>query len=378
MAFPRIGGPNVPLDNDALAQPLFGYLYAGGGINTIDLAAGQSFVLPAGQFQIVPGPYTQYQFRDPITGLWRSLTQDGAGPFIGWGDGYNTRLVNLTGCAVGGFVTNVGSGYSSAPTVTASAGGSTWQAIVGGAINATITITNAGAGYNYPPQLVISPPPAGGVQATAHCTISGGAINAVTVDNQGAGYLVAPTVLVIPDPREASASTPGPTTAAVLTVNATLAGGGTITALVCTNHGTPLTSVPTLTFTGGGGSSAAATAVMCLTATGFTVGAGGAAYGNAQPFLVITGGGIVPGAAGATVNPQLSSNLFTPRQANITGTSTAGGAVTATGAVVNDGGLFQAVPNGFVIAGGSGLATTVAQVTITVGGITDHSLVQPV
>lgn len=379
MAFPRIGGPNVPLDNNTLANPLFGYLSTAGGINQVDLPAGAIFILPAGQYQLTPGPYTQYQVKDPITGLWRSQATFGSSPLVAWGDAANTRLVNLTGCAVGGFITNVGSGYTSAPVVTASAGASAWTAIVGGAINATVTITNAGAGYNYPPLLFISPPPAGGIQATAHTTLTTGTVGSVVVDNQGAGYLVAPTILVYPDPRDAGAATPGPTTAAVLTVNATLAGAQTITGLICTNHGTPLTSVPTLTFTGGGGSSAAATVVMEFTATGFTVGTGGAVYGNAQPFLVITGGGIVPGSAGATINPTLSSNLFTPRQANISGTSTAGGAITATGLIVNDGGLFQAVPNGFVIASGTGaLPTTTGIVTITVGGVTDYSILQPI
>ena len=377
MAFPRIGGSNVPLDCGDLAQPLFGYLYAGGGINTIDLAAGEYMYIPSGTYEVTPGPYTQLQFRDPITGAWRSQQSVGNSSRVVGSDGYNWRLANLTGCAIGAFITNVGSGYTSAPTVTASAGASTWTPIVGGAINATVTITNAGAGYGYPPILFISPPPAGGIQATAHCTLSGGTIGSVVVDNQGAGYAVAPTILVFPDPRDVASG--AITTTAVLTVNATLAGAGTITGLLVGNHGTPLTAVPTLSFTGGGGSSAAATAVMCFTATGFTVGTGGAAYGNAQPFLVITGGGIVGGSAGATINPQLSSNLTTPRQANISGTSTAGGAITATGAIVNDGGLFQAVPQGFVIASGTGaLPTTTGIVTITVGGVTDYSLLQPI
>ena len=176
----------------------------------------------------------------------------------------------------------------------------------------------------------------------------------MTVVDQGAGYTKAPTITIVPSPYEATASTPGPTTPGVLTVNATLTGAGTITAVICTNPGTPVTSVPTLTISGGGGASGAATAIMCFTATGFTVGNGGAVYGNAQPFLVITGGGIVTTAAGAVVNPSIGSNWFTPRQASISGTSSAGGAVTATGLSINDGGLFMAVPQGFVLASGTG------------------------
>ena len=56
-------------------------------------------------------------------------------------DGQNYRLANLTGCPVGALMTNVGSGYTSAPTVAASAGSSAWTAVVGGAINSTVTVT---------------------------------------------------------------------------------------------------------------------------------------------------------------------------------------------------------------------------------------------
>lgn len=344
------------------------------------LPAGSFHAVPPGQWYITPGPYCLLEWLDPVSGLWR-----GQNPLVGGAhyissDGQNFRVGNRTGTALGAYVTNVGSGYTSAPTVTSNgSGGSLWKAIVGGAINATVAITTAGAGYNYAPQLIIGAPPAGGIQATATCTISAGAINAVTVVNQGAGYTTVPLITIVPDPREATAATPGPTTAGVLTINATLAGAQTITAVICTDPGAAVTSVPTLTFSGGGGSSAAATAVMCFTATGFTVGNGGAVYGNAQPFLVITGGGIVSGSAGAVVNPDVGVNWFTPRQANISGTSTAGGAVTATGAVVNDGGLFMAVPQGFVLASGTGaLPTTTAIVTITVGGVTDGYKLSPV
>lgn len=363
--------PNFPLVLPA-GQPVTSPGFITQGAGPLSLAAGETYLIPAGAYYVAPGDCSFVQVKDPVTGLWFSL---GSVPNEGHhvqSDGANFRLANLSGCVAGALLTNVGSGYTSAPTVTASAGSSAWTAVVGGAINSTVTITTAGAGYVHAPILVVSPPPAGGVPATAVATVTGGAISAVTVINQGAGYTIAPTITVVPDPRDTI------TTPAVLTVNATLAGAGTITALLCTDHGTPLTAVPTLSFSGGGGASAAATAVMCFVATGITVGAGGAAYGNAQPFLVITGGGVVGGTPGAVVNPNIDKLIFTPRQANITGTSTAGGAVTATGIVINDPGMFQAVPSGFVIAGGSALATTVAQVTVTVGGVSDTSMIFPI
>lgn len=377
MTVSRIGGsgvklsPNYPARN-ATSSTSSSTLGAG----PITLAGGEGMLIPSGQYTVMPGEYSQVQLIDPISGLWRNIAARPGVPRQVFSDGANYRLINLSGCAVGAYITNVGSAYTSAPTVTASSGSSAWTAVVGGAINTSVTITTAGAGWNYAPILVFDSPPSGGVQATAYCTISAGAINAVTVINQGAGYTSVPTITILPDPREASASTPGPTTASVLT--AALTGSGTITAVVCTNHGTALTAVPTLAFSGGGGSSAAATAVMCFSATGFTVGNGGAVYGNAQPFLVTAAGGVVAGTAGAVVNPQLDRKLFVPRTAFITGTSEAGGAVTATGAVIQDGGLFQAVPTGFVTASGtSALPTTTAIVTITVGATVDTSFIYP-
>lgn len=366
MATTRISGSGLGLTQFNLVD---------GNVNTntniMTLAAGETFMVPAGQWHASLGPYTWLQDRDPITNKFRTTTTQNSSTTFVNSDGNNVRIANLTGCPLGAVVTNVGSGYTSAPTVTASAGNSTWLAIVGGAINTTVTITTAGAGYVNPPVLLFSPPPAGGVAATGYATVSGGAITGVTVVNQGAGYTSAPVITVVPDPRDTI------TTTAVLTVNATLVGAQTITAIITQDHGQAVTAVPTLTISGGGGSSAAATAVMAFTATGFTVGAGGAGYGNAQPFLVEAAGGVVAATAAAgSVNPQFGTSIFAPRTGFITGTSTAGGAITATGAVIQDGGLFQAVPSAFVIAGGSGLATTQGQATITVGGSPDTILLQ--
>lgn len=353
------GNPNVLSNQNAFSTY----------VNSFALGSGETQVIPAGQWYVTTGPYSFTQTKDPITGLWRTMAQTPNVQRFVNSDGVNVRVANLSGCAIGAFITNVGSGYTSAPTVTASAGSSAWTAIVGGAINTTVTITTAGAGYSHKPILLIEPPPAGGVQATAVAAVTAGAISSVTVIDQGAGYTSAPGITVVPDPRDTV------TTPAVLTT--ALTGSGTITAILCTDQGTPLTAVPTLTISGGGGASGAATAVMCFAGTGFTVDNGGAVYGNAQPFLVTAAGGRVAGAAGAVVNPSTGVGLLTPRTGFITGTSTAGGAVTATGAVVEDGGLFSRVPTGFVTAAGTAaLPTTTAIVTITVGGVNDVTWLQ--
>lgn len=363
MTTTRIGAPGVYLPATAQLQIPRSTTVLNQGAGAFSLPAGASELIPPGQWMVQPGPYSFVQIRDPISQTWQNLGTQQHGPHPVLSDGVNFRVANLTGCAVGAFITNVGSGYTSAPTVTASAGGSTWRAIVGGAINTTVTITTAGTNYTYAPTLIIGPPPQGGVQATATCTVSGGAINAVTVVNQGAGYTTVPPIYVVPDPRDTTGS------GAVLT--ATLTGSGTIAAIVRTDHGTALTSVPTLTISGGGGSSAAATVVMCWTVTGYTVGTAGAVYGNAQPILTLAVGGIVGGSAGAIVNPQLDRQVFMPRQGSILSTSTAGGALT-TGGTVQDGGLFQAAPTSVSLAGNS-IPTTQAVATLTMGGVTDTS-----
>ena len=359
----------TPQRGPGMLLPTFGL---SGLNNQRAIPAGQIHTLPPGQFIVTPGPYSFVQTLDPISGLWQNISIFQNGPQLVSSDGQNFRIANLTGCCVGALVTNVGSGYTSVPTVTTT-GTAKFQAMVGGAISGTVTITTAGTGWNYAPQLVFAAPPVGGIQARGYCTISGGVINAVTVTDQGAGYTSAPAITPIPDPRDTqTAAGSGSVLTAALLVTETI-----VTAITCTNPGTgAYTSAPSLTISGGGGSSAAATPIMCFAATGFTVGAGGVAYGHAQPFMVTTTGGIVA-SPGAVVNPNISNNLFIPRNANISGTSTSGGAITATGLVVNDGGLFQSVPNGIVLAGGSGTYTTIGQVTITVGGVVDFYSIQP-
>lgn len=384
MASPRLGGTNIGLSTQgAIGSRVpsqiagsIGLVNPSAGSNAITLAAARIQNLPSGTFILALGAYTSLQYKDPVTGDW--TTVNGASDILPIqidSDGGNYRLANLTGTPVGGLITNAGSALTNGVgtvAITPSAGASVWTSVVGGAINSTVTVTAGGTLYTYAPTLVFSPPPAGGVQATGIATLSAGAVNAVTVTNQGAGYTLAPTITVIPDPRDTTGS------GAILTVNATLAGSGTMTAMYPTDPGTVLTAVPTFTFSPA--STIAATAIMNFVVTGFTVGAGGVAYGNAQPFLIIVPPAIVAGTrASNTAGPISDTSLTFPRAAWINGTSTAGGAITATGAVVPDAGFgMQAVPNGIVIAGGTALATTVGQATITVGGITDTSYVQPI
>jgi hypothetical protein len=346
----RIGGAGINLQSS----------------NNISLGAGELYVIPSGTYVVQPGPFTFLQWFDPVAQLWRSVTNQIGRPSLVNSDGANWRLANLTGCAVGAVVTTAGSGYvsTSPPTVTPSAGGSTWTAIVGGAVNSSVTITTAGSNYTFPPVLIVSQPPTGGLQATMTCTISGGAINAVTVVNQGAGYTSVPTITVVNDPRDTTGS------GGVLTP--TLTGSGTITAVVCTNQGSPLTSVPTLSFSSG---SAAATVVGCFTITGITVGTAGVAYGVSLPFGVQSYNSQTV-ATSVLANPYWQTTGFLPRPAQINGTTTAGAVITATGLVIVDGGLHENVPT--VLVQSPAVATTAAAITATIGGVSDSSVLQPV
>lgn len=373
MAFPRIGGSGIPLNLGALPT------------NAINLKAGQIYNLPAGTFLISPGQVTFLQYLDPVTQTWRVLDCAASQTQIIDSDGGNFRLANLSGCPIGALITTQGSGLTNGvyvngvkndgsgttgPSVSASSGSSKWTIVVGGAISTTVTIAAGGSGYTFAPQLQVSAPGPGGIQATATCTISAGAINAVTVTNQGSGYSSAPSITVVNDPRDTTGSGASLTTA--------LTGSGTVTGMYPNDPGTVLTAVPTFTFANA--STAAATAIMNFCVTGFTVGTAGTQLGNAQPFLVMSSGGIVAGSSVLT-NPSSTTGLTTPRPALLQGTSTAGGGATATGAVIVDPGCgFQAVPNLAVMIAGTATISAAAWpvISATVGGQTDLSYVQPV
>jgi hypothetical protein len=400
MALPRIGGLGLPLN----LQGAFGsqvptpgvaatasssQFNVAGASNAVTLPAGCVQMLPAGTYYVEPGPVTSLQFLDPASVQWRTINATPlAGGFYVESDGGNYRLANLSGCPIGALITNAGAGYTNGVgaaatglVITPSAGGSVWVPVVGGAINSTVTITAGGSSYSFPPLLVFSAPPPGGIQATGVCTVSAGAINSVTVTNQGAGYVTAPTITLYNDFRDTTGN------GGVLTVNATLVGSGSLLAMYPSSaqnaafaagvggHGTALTAVPTFTFAPA--STTAATAVMNFCLTGFTVTAAGAAYG-AGTFGLQTVSGLVAGAAAAnTAGPISHTGLTVPRPGLITGTLSGGGIATA-GSVVTDPGFgFQAVPALTVASAGTTVATTIAQAAATVGGIADTSWVQP-
>jgi len=349
-----------------------------GGI-PISLASGGIFNLPSGQWAVNAGAYTFLQQYDPISNIWLPVgTGAGNEHAVVSSDGYNYRLANLTGCPVGAHITNGGTGYTNgiypaaaqlgtaaAPSVTMSAGGARPTIVVGGAINTSVTITSGGANYTLPPILTLSAPPQGGVQATAVCTVSGGAINAVTVTNQGAGYTSAPTITITRHPFDTTGS------GGVLTVNPTLVGSGSVTALTFPDHGTGgLTAVPTFTFAPA--STTAATAIMCFTITAFNQQTTLTGLTLANMGLAI---GQAPTTAATLTNPRISTGLFIPRLAMTGMSATTTGTLTP----IIDGGLHMTIPIGTVyVSNIAGYTSATAAVVPTVGGVTDTSFVTPI
>ena len=368
-----IGGAGIPLP-----YPASNYGYAPfGGTNEVTLPAASSYIIPAGQWYIAPGIYTFIQALDPVTGVWVDIADNATyAPVVVNSDGQNFRLANLTGSIVGAIMTNNGSGYSasSPPTVTVSAGSSTWNAVVGGAVSAT-TVVSGGANYSRTPIVLFSAPPTGGVQATGYATLSSGAVSTITMINPGAGYTSAPTITIVPSAQEVNNVTTA-TATCVITGSA-----GTVTALLCTNNGTALTSLPTLTISApSSGTTATATAIGCFTTTASaTTGTAGAGYGTSLSYQVSVIGGYNTSTLATYNNPSVSTRIFNPRSANLgILTSTSGGAVANATLPIIDGGLFQtATPSTVVVGNPISTPGTAVTFTNTFGGVTDTSFITP-
>jgi hypothetical protein len=162
----------------------------------------------------------------------------------------------------------------------------------GGTITA-ITRTNAGASYTGVPSVAISAPTtAGGIQATATCTL--GASGSVTVNSGGTGYTVGDTLTVVG----------GTGTATTIVVGAV--SGGVITSYSAYGNIGAYSVAPTFpaSTTGGTGSGATVTLNLTVNST-FTITNAGSGYVE-QPTVSFSGGGGSGAAAYATVGSNVS------------------------------------------------------------------------
>lgn len=118
-----------------------------------------------------------------------------------------------------------------------------------------IAMTNYGSGYNTAPSVTISgPDQTGGIRAEATCAVTGNAVTYVTLTNAGSGYTNASNLTV-------SFAGGGGSGAAAIGELLTFAQGTVATAVV--NGGSGYTNGTTpVTFSGGGGTGAAATAIV--------------------------------------------------------------------------------------------------------------------
>ena len=340
----------------------------------LTLAPGLARLIPAGTWYLSTDGYSCIQEYDPVQGQW--IAPGGGTSYGNQGDtaryvnsdGFNYRVINLCGCIVGALVTTAGTAYTTTPLVTfTNATNAAATAIVGGAVNTTTTVTNAGA-YVYAPLILLdSPPLGGGLQATAYSALTNSTLGTVTVDNQGAGYITVPNVYVIPDPRETSAGG--------ASVVATLTGANTITQLLITNHGNPNTTLfPTIAFSSG---SAAATPIMVRSIGAVVISVSGSSYTGTQEITGLTNG--LTATANVLTNPKWTTNLVRTRKASIVGALTTGGAFTG-GNVLIDGGIYAGSNVTTMIYGsltfGGGVA--VATLTFTWANPNSNVTLQPV
>ncbi len=326
--------------------------------NGLTLHSGQVFIPPSGQYLVTLGAYTTQQWYDAQTQTWKNAQTPAQSDlsFVS-ADGYNFRLANISGTMQGAYITNGGSSYPNgiypAATTTSSqtnyviatvsaAGAQSslvgtlakCNVIVGGAISTTVTVTVAGSGFTHVPTLVFSNPPVGGVPASGYVSaLSAGGIGTVVVTNQGAGYTTPPTITVIPSPFDTSVVAP--------TLTATLTLSGSITALTMADNGSAYAAVPTIAFTQSAGSGGAATAVMCMSATGISAVSGGSANltDNTAAFQIVSQP-VAGSKTSAPVNPNIEAGLFTPRIGYGTITTSSG---VASAMTIVDGGLHEQI-----------------------------------
>lgn len=385
-----------------------------GSPGVVCLQSGEIYVVPPGEYLVIPGQQTVLETFDPVAGSWRATQcYQGQVEQIS-SDGWNYRLVNLSGVVVGGNITNAGSGGVNGigPNQTGStvsfgapaSGGATTTAqgyaVVGGSVPAP-TVTQGGSGFLVPPLVCCDPPPNGGVQATFTSTISSaGVLTGVTQVNAGAGYISMPQFYIIPQfqfyanqqrfPLDATANfnptgsmwAPGTihpnnvwngspyqanivsASGALLTPAAALTGSGTLTAIVMTYYGALYTgsTLPSITLGGTSLGAAAATAIMSYALIGGPItGASGTGYVVGAPAITTLG----------LVAQTNNNNLFTPRPGR-------GKVTNATGPVfsIEDPGFgIQSAGTGVTIGGGS--MTAIGNVpAANLGGVTDFSILQ--
>jgi hypothetical protein len=284
----------------------------------------------------------------------------------------------------GGYVSNVtlasaGSGYLRnyiAPiAVTGGTVDATFSAQGQGGMIVSFTMGVNGTNYNQspPPTVTISDTFGSGGAGSA---VVRGYVDGVTITSSGAGYTGAPIV---------SFSGGGGSGAAATAVEA----GGTITSILVTSGGFGFTTTPSVVFTGGGPTTpATATAVLAYNIADITVVSGGTGYVSPTVSIASPPSGVTATATATVVGSPLDAvtlltggygfTLPTATAVNPTGTAATlrpvvdGGAVT--GVAIESGGTGYTMPVVVVSdSGGTGAGAT-ARVTVRGGVIVGITL----
>lgn len=163
-------------------------------------------------------------------------------------------------------ITNRGGGYSSVPTVVVSAapsGGTTAIGIatmIGGInvcnLNANprdqsvqrVDVANSGAGYTVAPGVRFTGGGSGGTGAAATATIGDGVVGIVTITNGGSGYTTPPTITFTNEVFESGVTTVSAAATAVVSA------AGTISNIFLTNAGVGYSVAPTMSIAASGSS----------------------------------------------------------------------------------------------------------------------------
>lgn len=382
----RIAGPGLglPLPQNLYPSELTNAALDTAG-NRVTLAPGDAIAVPAGEWFVGLGMYLVLQFLDPITNTWVIGASGGweGNPKYVFSDGYNVRIANLLACPVGAIITDAGSGYAQASTTISVTGGglSTWLPIVGGQLAVSGgTLVSNGAGYGVAPlALLPAPPPAqsnsngvGGVQASGYFTIANGTVNGFSFTNPGAGYQSGFTIAAQPSPYDPNLAN-GITLA---TIAFSLTASGSLTGVLCTNSGAPLSNPANITLTVAGvGSQATISAVVLQTITEASVTAGGTGWGTVAALLTTVGG--APGTAVFADSPETLYLAGKPRPADVGLAITGTGTIAAQAGTIYDGGFFYSKPNPVIVPGPEAGSLAGPTVALTMGSVPDIAILQP-
>jgi hypothetical protein len=384
-AHPIVGGNDVDTNPDAVANittkdflPADFTVSAGSKISSLVKGTGLVGGQPTNVWTLTVTPATSGTLS---VGLDSGMVQTTAGKYISdftvTPGTTATAMASIDGTVLNILLLNPGAGYSAAPTVTISGGGGTGAVATATVLNGRVTgftVTNAGSGYTSVPTVTLSAPTgtgygytavpkitiagAGGNAAAATGVISNGVLSDVTVDEKGWGFTGNATIT-------ATAIGTGAVGTAVVS-------GGAVTGVTVNNGGTGYTAAPAVWITSGYGARATATL-----GTGTTAGkviklnvAASGEYFTQQPTVSFFGGGGTGAAATANISGgKVVSFTITAQGSGYTSapdvflTPTGSGA-TAT-AVLGSGATATKVAS-FTVSGGSGY-TAAPKVIITSG-----------